>query len=162
MRLTRKCAGCGQDIRKDEMIEYSSISGKTSKWFCRACYEEKIGREKFANRICQIFGLKSPGPVIWTQRKKLQEEFGYTDDIILDTLDYVYNVKKIKKLSETLYFVRPTIVNEMKQWKNNKELQAGGIAAATKQMVVHEYIISVNDKKKERKTTNLEDGLFDD
>jgi hypothetical protein len=71
-------------------------------------------------------------------------------------------VKKIKKLSETLYFVRPTIVNEMKQWKNNKELQAGGIAAAAKQMVVHEYIISVNDKKKERKTTNLEDGLFDD
>ena len=30
MKLTRKCHGCGQEIRKDEMIQYTTLSGKTA------------------------------------------------------------------------------------------------------------------------------------
>ena len=41
MYLTRKCAGCKEDFRKEEMIQYSSVSGKTTQWFCHNCYEEK-------------------------------------------------------------------------------------------------------------------------
>ena len=74
VRLTRKCAGCKQDFRKDELIQYSSITGKTSYWYCKNCYEEKLSREKFVNKVCEIFGLKSPGPLIWTQRKQLKEK----------------------------------------------------------------------------------------
>lgn len=47
MHLTRKCFGCKEDIRKDEMIQYSSLSGKTSHWYCRSCYEERMERERF-------------------------------------------------------------------------------------------------------------------
>ena len=146
------------------MIVYSSISGKTTNWYCHKCYEEKLAREKFSDRVCQIFGLKAPGPVIWSQRKKLYDEFGYTDDIILDTLDYVYNVKKIKKISETLYFVRPSIVEEMKKWKRSEQAKAASIIAAESSMtkLANEIFVPVHERKKERKKTNLEDGIFDD
>ena len=93
MQITRKCAGCKQDIRKDEMIQYATPSGKTTYWFCKSCYEEKLEREKFQNKVCQIFGIKSPGPVIWTQRKRLRDTYGYTDEVIVDCLDYIYNVE---------------------------------------------------------------------
>ena len=45
MQITRKCHGCHQDIRKDEMIQYSSVTGKTTHWFCKSCYEEKMARK---------------------------------------------------------------------------------------------------------------------
>jgi hypothetical protein len=162
VQVTRKCAGCKQDIRKEEMIQYFSITGKTSQWLCRDCYEEKIAREKFSDRICQIFGLKAPGPVIWTQRKKIKSEYGYTDDVILDTLDYVYNVKKIKKISETLFFVQPQLVEQMKKWKKNKEHEAQELMESTVKINKKSELVPVFNKKKERKQTNLEDGLFDD
>ena len=76
MQLTRKCAGCKQDIHKNEMIQYSSLSGKTTLWYCKSCYEEKLARERFSNKVCEIFGIKSPGPVIWAQRKKIREKYG--------------------------------------------------------------------------------------
>ena len=98
MQLTRKCHGCGQDIHKDEMIQYSTVSGKTSYWFCKNCYEEKMARERFQIKVCQIFGIKSPGPLIWTQRKRLRDTYGYTDDAIVDCLEYNYNVEHMNKL----------------------------------------------------------------
>ena len=60
------------------------------------CYEDNIEREKFSNKVCEIFGIKSPGPVIWTQRKKLRDTYGYTDSAIIDCLEYIYNVLKLK------------------------------------------------------------------
>lgn len=165
VKLTRKCSGCKEEFRKDDMVQYFSITGQTSQWLCRNCYSKKIENEKFSNRICAIFGIKSPGPIIWSQRKMLQETYGYTDDLILDCLDYAYNVKKIKKLSESLYFVKPNIIEEMKRWKRQQKEQASGIAAAIKittENKPQERIVEIKERKKERKETNLEDGLFDD
>lgn len=162
MQITRKCAGCKQDIRKDEMIQYSSLSGKTSHWYCRTCYEEKIARERFSNKVCEIFGIKSPGPVIWTQRKKLRDTYGYTDNTIIECLDYVYNVKKINKLSESLYFVKPSMVEEMKKWKNNQKAQASGIAAAIANTQFIEEKVVVRENTKKKREINLDDALLDD
>ena len=86
MRLTRKCAGCKQEFRKDELIQYATLSGKTTYWYCKDCYEEKLAREKFSNKICEIFGIKSPGPRIWTERKRLRDKYGYTDNTIIECL----------------------------------------------------------------------------
>lgn len=144
------------------MVNYFSASGKTSYWFCRKCYEEKISKERFSVGVCEIFGLKTPGPIIWKQRRILQETYGYTDDTIIDCLHYVYDIKKIKKISETLYFVQPHLVEEMKQWKRAQQASASSVAAAIAQTKVNEHIVIINEKKKERKVTNLEDGLFDD
>lgn len=52
MQMTRKCAGCKESIRKDEMIQYASATGKTMLWYCKDCYEEKIARERFSSKVC--------------------------------------------------------------------------------------------------------------
>ena len=161
MQLTRKCYGCKQDIRKDEMIQYSSLSGKSSYWFCRRCYEEKMARERFQLKVCQIFGIKSPGPRIWTERKRLMTTYGYTDDAIVDCLDYIYNEKKMNKLAESLALVNPRSMAEMKSWRTNKKAQAGGIAAAIANTEVKEYVAPVRENKTKKKEINLDDALLE-
>jgi hypothetical protein len=162
MQLTRKCFGCKQDIRKDEMIQYSSPSGKTSYWYCKNCYEDKIEREKFSNKVCEIFGIKSPGPVIWTQRKKLRDTYGYTDSAIIDCLEYIYNVLKLKKLSESLVLVNPKNMNNMKAWRAAQKARASSIAAAIANTEVHEHIVKIRENTKKKKEINLDDALLDD
>jgi len=162
MQITRKCAGCKQDIRKDEMVQYASLSGKTTYWFCRPCYEEKIARERFQNKVCEIFGLKQPGPQIWTERKRLRDKYGYTDDTIVECLDYIYNELKMKKLSESLVLVNPKSVHNMKEWKSRNQAQASGIAAAIANAPTKEYIVPIQENKSKKKEINLDDGLFDD
>ena len=161
MQLTRKCHGCGQDIHKDEMIQYSTVSGKTSYWFCKNCYEEKMARERFQIKVCQIFGIKSPGPLIWTQRKRLRDEYGYTDDAIVDCLDYIYNVEHMKKLKESLGLVNPRSMANMKAWRADKKARASSIAAAIANTETKEYIVPVKENKKKKKEINLDDALLE-
>ena len=162
MQLTRKCHGCGKDIRKDEMIQYSTPSGKTTYWFCKNCYEEKLDREKFQNKVCEIFGITTPGPLIWTQRKRLMDEYGYTDSAIVDCLEYIYNVEHMKKLKESLGLVNPRSMAKMKAWRADKKARAGSLAAAISTMETKEYIVPIQERKKVKKEINLDDGLFDD
>ena len=161
MQLTRKCHGCKEDIRKDEMIQYSTLSGKTSYWYCKACYEEKMARERFQLKVCQIFGIKSPGPVIWTQRKKLRDTYGYNDDAIVDCLDYIYNVQQKKILSESLVLVGPKSMNQMKAWRAEQKGRAGSIAAAIANTEVKEYIVPIKENIKKKEKINLDDALLD-
>ena len=161
MLLTRKCHGCKQDIRKEEMIQYTSLSGKSSYWFCKTCYEEKMARERFQTKVCQIFGIKSPGPVIWTQRKKLRDTYGYTDDAIVDCLEYIYNVQKKKILSESLVLVSPKSMAQMKAWRADQKARASGIAAAVAHTEMKEYIVPIKENKKRREEINLDDALLD-
>jgi len=161
MQLTRKCHGCKQDILKDEMVQYSSLTGKTSYWYCHNCYEEKLARERFQIKVCQIFGIKSPGPVIWTQRKRLREEYGYTDDAIVDCLDYIYNVEHMNKLTESLGLVGPRSMSNMKKWRATKQAQASSLVAAMVNMKTKEYIVPVQEKKKKKEEINLDDALLE-
>ena len=161
MQLTRKCYGCKQDIYKDEMIQYTTLSGKTSYWFCKSCYEEKIAREKFQMKVCEIFGIKSPGPLIWTQRKKLQDTYGYTDEAIIDCLEYIYNVEHMDKLKESLGLVGPRSMANMKAWRADKKARASSIAAAIANTETKEYIVPVRENKKKRAEINLDDALLE-
>ena len=161
MQLTRKCAGCGESFRKTEMVQYFSPSGKTSNWYCPKCLEEKQARERFANKVCQLFGIKAPGPVIWTQRKRLQNEYGYTDDSIIDCLDYIYNVSKKDKLSESLALVGPRSMANMKAWRADRQARASSIAAAIANTETHEYVVPVKENTSKKKEINLDDALLD-
>ena len=158
----RKCAGCKQEFRKDEMVEYTSLSGKSSAWYCSACLAEKQARERFSLKVCEIFGLKSPGPRIWTERKRLRDTYGYTDDAIVDCLDYIYNVVKKDKLTESLALVNPKSMAHMKSWRATKAAQAGSIAAAMAMPQQKEVIVSIKENTSKQKRTSLDDGLFDD
>ena len=161
MHITRKCHGCGQDIHKDEMIQYTTLSGKTSYWFCKPCYEEKIAREKFQTKVCEIFGIKSPGPLIWTQRKKLRDTYGYTDDAIVDCLEYIYNVEHMNKLKESLGLVNPRSMANMKAWRADKKARASSIAAAIATTEIKEYVVPIRENKKKRAEINLDDALLE-
>ena len=161
MQLTRKCYGCRQDIRKDEMIQYATLSGKTSYWYCRSCYEEKLARERFQNKVCQIFGIKSPGPLIWTQRKRLKETYGYTDDAIVDCLEYIYNVEHMNKLKESLGLVNPRSMANMKKWRAEKQGQAGSLVAAMTNTEVTKEVVPFNVQKNIKKTTVLDDSILE-
>lgn len=163
MKLTRKCASCRQDFRKEELVEYTSISGKTTLWYCPNCLKEKQERERFSLKVCEIFGITTPGPRIWTERKRLRDNYGYTDGAIIDCLDYIYNVLKKKKLSESLVLVNPYSMNQMNKWRATKKAQANSLAVAMASMEnATEYVVPVQENRKERKQTSLDDGLFDD
>jgi hypothetical protein len=161
MQITRKCAGCKQDIRKDEMIQYATLSGKTTYWYCKDCYEEKLAREKFSNKVCEIFGIKSPGPRIWTERKRLRDKYGYTDDAIIDCLEYIYNVSKKDKLSESLALINPRSMSNMKAWRADRQARAGSIAAAMANTQTKEYIVPIKENISKREEINLDDALLD-
>ena len=161
MKLTRKCAGCKQDIRKDEMIQYASLTGQTLYWYCKSCYEEKLARERFQNKVCEIFGIKSPGPLIWTQRKRLRDEYGYTDDAIIDCLEYIYNVKHMNKLKESLGLINPRNMSEMRKWRAAKTSVASGIIAAIATTETKEYVVPIQENNKKRAEINLDDALLD-
>lgn len=161
MKITRKCAECKQDFRKEELVEYFSNTGKTSAWYCPTCLAERQAREKFSNKVCEIFGLKSPGPRIWTERKRLRENYGYTDNSIVDCLDYIYNVLKRGKLAESLILVNPTNMAKMKAWKSEKKAQAGVLAAAMAQPEMKEYVVPVQENTSKKQEINLDDALLD-
>lgn len=163
MKLTRKCAECKQDIRKEEMLQYASPTGKTLLWYCKECYEEKLARERFSNKVCQIFQLKSPGPVIWTQRKRLREKYGYTDDAIVDCLEFLYDVKKVNKLAETLGLVNPRNMEATRAWKAQQRALGGRLLAAQDMVQVEKKIIEeMPETKSAKKEIRLDDGLFDE
>lgn len=162
MKITRKCAGCGESIRKDEMIQYASPSGKTLQWYCKPCYEEKLARERFSKKVCAIFQLQSPGPMIWTQRKNLRNKYGYTDDAIVDCLEYIYEIKKVAKLAESLGLVTPYNMSEMKKWRAQQRALGGRLLAANNITEVEEKIVSIPESKSAKKEISLDDGLYDD
>lgn len=144
------------------MIQYASPTGKTLYWYCKDCYEERIAREKFSKKVCQIFQLKSPGPRIWTERKRLRNKYGYTDDVIVDCLEYIYEVEKKDKLTESLALVTPYFVAKMKSWKAQQKALGGRLLAASEKTEVETRIVNIPEPKSTKEEINLDDGLYDD
>ena len=90
-----KCFTCKQPFPKEELIDYASENSNVTHHYCKICYAEKIARDNFSNTVCRIFGLKTPGPRIWAERKRIQDKYGYTDNTIVECLLYLYEERKI-------------------------------------------------------------------
>jgi hypothetical protein len=161
IRTTRQCYGCKQYFRREELVEYASIRAMKGNWYCPACLREKQDRDLFSEKVCEIFGLKTPGPRIWTERKRLQNEYGYTDGVIIDCLEYIYNVRHFKKLSESLALVTPKMVMDMKKWKRSEEGKAGGIIAAMATPIEHVQVEIQENTHSNKKEININDYLDD-
>lgn len=162
MKVTATCHDCKEVFRKEEMIQYASPTGKTLYWYCHNCYEERMARERFSRKVCEIFQLKSPGPRIWTERKRLRNNYGYTDDTIVDCLEYIYEVEKKDKLAESLALVTPRYVAAMKTWKAQQKALGGRLIAASQTTTVEKRIVNIPEPKSVKKEINLDDGLYDD
>ena len=158
MRLTKQCHSCKQEFRKTELVDYATPGTKTMYSYCSKCLEEKHKREAFAKKVCMIFGLKSPGPRIWTERKRLIDTYGYTDDTIVDCLDYIYNIEHKKKLVESICLVNPSTINKMINYKQTKVRQmTQALGTETK-----EYVVPIKEKIVQKDEWNPDDWLDDE
>lgn len=156
LRPTLKCHECKEVFRREEMIAYASPNSKTSFNYCPKCYEEKLARENFSRTVCRIFGLKAPGPRIWKERERLRDTYGYTDDTIVDCLEYVYEVNNTKKLAESLCLVTPTNVEKMMQRKRAQEFRKNLLNEAMKtEFKVVEINVRENDKEEQSDNYDL-------
>lgn len=161
MRLTKQCHECKQQFRKTELVEYAAPGTKTLNSYCPQCLKEKHAREAFSNKVCTIFGLKKPGPQIWTERKRLQTTYGYTDELIINCLDYIYYVEKKKKLAESLVLVTPYMIDKMMRYKKSQAAQINNLARAAK-TELQEHIVPVHENvQKEKLIWNPDDWLDD-
>jgi len=159
MKLTKKCYGCKQEFRREELVDYAGPAAKTMQSYCPKCLAEKQAREKFSDKVCMIFGIKAPGPRIWTERKRLIETYGYTDDVIVDCLEYIYTVEKKKKFAESLTLIKPPMVEKMKRWKASEDYKARELVRATK-MQVREFVVPIKENTKDNKEIlNADDFL---
>lgn len=160
LKSTLKCYGCKEVFRREELISYASPNAKTSNNYCPKCYAEKLAREKFSQTVCQIFGLKAPGPRIWAERERLRDTYGYTDDTICDCLKYIYEVNKTKKLSESLCLVTPTNVEKMMKMKRNQEFRKNVIDEAMHTKYNVKYIdVRENEGYQDNEQYNLDELL---
>lgn len=163
MKLTRKCFGCKEEFNKNELVEYFTFSGKTSNWYCQKCLAEKQARERFSDKVCEIFGLKSPGPVIWTQRKRIQAQYGYTDETIIQCLEYMYKVEKRKILTENLYLVNPTNVEKALKYNSQQSYENAKLISAITNQQMQEYNVKIKENAGIKKVElNPDDFLNDD
>ena len=160
MKITLKCYGCKQEFRRTELVQYAG-QGVTMHWYCRDCLQEKQNREMFAAKVSQIFGLKNPGPRIWTERKRLREKYGYTDKTIVDCLEYIYHVETKKILAESLCLVTPPMVDRMLKYKRMRESQGNSFIRAinTEQ---EKTIVSINEESKKKVEQLNPDDWLDD
>ena len=67
------CAECSKQKRDIKKYPRSEIVEYNGRKLCPACYKQAVENEKFRIFICELFGVKSPGPKIYTQRKRLKE-----------------------------------------------------------------------------------------
>jgi len=159
-RATKMCHTCKQTFRAEEIVSYASPKSNTFYNYCPKCLEEKQAKDRFVAKVCGIFGLKAPGPRIWTERKRLIDTYGYTDDTIVDCLDYIYNVEHKKKLSESLCLVNPPMVEKMKKYKSKEEYNAQKLIDAMKTKI-QTYVVPIRENDEKKNAINLDDWLED-
>lgn len=110
------CFECKQKVDKEEAID------EKPHYYHRECYAKKLQRRELFDYICRLMNLKNPGPIIYKQRKEYIEKRGYTDIGILNTLKYIYEVKKlsVKKAEERIGLV-PYYYDEAQQYFARKD-----------------------------------------
>ena len=152
-----KCYGCKESFLKDEVIAFYSNTGKTFHYYCKKCYEERAARNKFADEVCHIFGLRSPGARIWKERQQIQAQYGFTDDTIVDCLEYLYKIEKKRKYAETIRLVTPGAVERMLRYKNSRQVLENDIQAQVATNVTETTVKIKENTTPNKKKFNLDD-----
>ena len=143
------CCYCHKKFPREEIIFYGS--SKNQMKYCPDCYKDKIEREKFYQYICELFGIRAPGPKIYAQRRKIKENYGFTDETIMKTLDYLFKVKKMDKGFESIGLVNPKTVDEAKDYYESKKV------VVVNENKVEKIIVPTNDNKKKKDLIDLDD-----
>lgn len=108
-----KCHMCGEQVLVSERV-----ADEQGFWYHPNCLDLQLKREELLNYICMLYGLKKPGPVVFTQLKRFTQNLGYTYDGILKALKYHYEIQHgdKEKANEAIGIV-PYIYDEsMNYW----------------------------------------------
>lgn len=112
-----QCYECKGSIPQDEVIQYNKHN------YHPDCYEQVLARDQFRLYVCELFGLKQPGPTNWALRKQLNEK-GIDDTGIVRTLKYMYEVKRMHvpsgKYKETIVLVEKYYCQAEDYWDAQK------------------------------------------
>lgn len=161
MSKVYKCKLCKESFREEELVQYASPNSVQQYRYCPKCLQVRQDEDYFISTVTRIFGLKKPGSRIWGDRKRLQENYGYNDRLIADCLIYVYEVEKIPKKSNSLYFVNPTTIDRMAKYKRAQVAEANSIAQAMNNNYT-EYIVPIKEHKEKEKPAFDFDSFFND
>ena len=155
------CYECKEKFPREQLVAYATPGAVTQHNYCPKCLEDKIARDNFSAEICKIFGVKSPGARIWTERKRIQDEYGYTDNTIIDCLKYVYETAGAKKIVNSLCLVTPTNVEKMMKMKRRQTVTANHFESALN-MKYNKEVISYREAPK-KKDIHLDiDSILED
>lgn len=160
-KATLKCFECKQEFPRDEVIHYTSFGAQTGHYFCKKCYEIRLEREQFSNEVCRIFGVKSPGPRMWTERRRIKEKFGYTDNVIVECLRYLYDIEKHTKFSETIYRVNPSSVARMIEYQTAMKIEGNKVEDTVANNIVNKKIVFKERNRDNDQKLNIDDMLLD-
>ena len=161
MAKQKQCFTCHNVFLRDQLIDYASPGTVTLHSYCPECYQQKLDKDKFSQAVCRIFGIKSPGARIWNDRKRLQEQYGYTDNTIVQCLDYIYNVLNKKKQSESLCLVTPLTIEQMKKYYKNQEYQSSLLVNSTTQEKTERHIEIKENIQSHKNKWNPDDWIED-
>ena len=156
LRELLTCAECSKqkrEIKKHPRKEIINFNGRN---LCPNCYKQAKENEEFKIFICELFGVKSPGPKIYSQRKRLKEQYGFSDTTIMRTLEYIFRVKKMNKAFESLGLVTPAMVEEAHQYY----LSQKGKVVELREVKTVEHIVPI--KEAERKKNLLSYDFLED
>ena len=158
IKPTLSCCSCKQQYPREEIIYYGSQENPLK--YCPTCYKEKRAREKFYDFICELFGIRAPGPKIYAQRKNLKEKYGYSDDTIMQTLEYLYKVEHYNKGFESLGLVNPQNVDKALSYFESIKKEREQLAAI-EPVKVKKIIVPIKPKEKKVELLDINDYLDD-
>ena len=92
---------------------------------------------------------------------QLKEDYGYSDQTIIDCLHYAYDVEHIEKQKNTLYFVSPAMVERMMKYKREQAAKGSSFAQAMNTSFTKYVVPMQQDKPREKKILNPDDFLDD-
>lgn len=146
-KTTRVCHECHEKFQMSEMVNYASPTCKTSYWYCQKCYQEKVDKDNLRYKLCEIFGIQQVPPATWAYRKKLIEQYGYTDNTIIECLEYLYNVEHINKKGSATFlgYVNPANVNKMMRWKNREQNVAASLVRAINDQNTKIHLVNIKE-----------------
>jgi len=161
--MMKQCYECKEMFDEKKLVAYAPATAKVKHNYCPDCLAARTARDAFSDTVCRIFQIKTPGPRIWRDRKRLMNTYGYTDKQLIECLEYIYDIKKMAKLSESLALITPAMMEETRSYRRMKEYDAYKAVSSIVILKTQEhYIPKVEDKEKKKNKLNPDDYLNDD
>lgn len=164
MKPTLKCYKCGEQIPRGDLVEYTSMRSKNPHRYCPKCLKTIQDAEQFYNKVAEFYKDDISWAAINKRKNILYETYGYTDQTIIDCLEYAYKIKGYVVLEKVLGIVKPPLVEEMLQYKRAKDTKENKIVNAIIEGTKKQNFpkIKIRENIKQPKEWNIDDYFFDE